>query len=167
MNLNEAIKVIESECDDPSIGLPDQVFLLLSRLTPIVNVDLLIKDDIGRTLLTWREDIHTGKGWDVPGGIIRLKETASDRIVGVANLELQCQVDIQNPPIAINEGIAKKRLNRSHYISLLYACTIKTKLPEKLKYSGGKPEVGMYSYFDCAPPNLLGVHNIYREYINK
>jgi colanic acid biosynthesis protein WcaH len=35
----------------------------------------------GRTLLTWRDDESFGAGWHVPGGIIRYKETAADRIV--------------------------------------------------------------------------------------
>jgi len=67
------------------------VFALVSRVTPLVNVDLLIKDEQRRTLLTWRDDEFFGAGWHVPGEIIRYKESAADRIRTCARLELEAQ----------------------------------------------------------------------------
>ena len=57
----------------------------LVELTPLVNVDLLIKDS-GRTLLTWRDDEFYGPGWHIPGGILGFKERALDRLAKVAEL---------------------------------------------------------------------------------
>ena len=71
---------------DPRNGLDQRIFLLVSRLTPMVNVDLLMNDTMG-TLLVWRED-QFYRGWHIPGGIIRFKELAKDRIREVARLEL-------------------------------------------------------------------------------
>ena len=34
---------------DPTAGLPEDLFLFISRITPLVNVDLLIQDDAHRT----------------------------------------------------------------------------------------------------------------------
>ena len=79
MDINEIIRMLEEKIENPRIGLPQEVFFLVSRLTPMVNVDLLIKDEKGRTLLAWRDDEFVGKGWHVPGGIIRFKEKAETK----------------------------------------------------------------------------------------
>ena len=71
MNISDTIAFLVKEVPDPSKGLPDDVFYYISRTTPLVNVDLLIKDEKGRALLAWREDQFSGKGWHVPGGIVR------------------------------------------------------------------------------------------------
>ena len=66
--LRRGIEALEAGQDDPRRGLPDDVFLFVSRIVPLVNVDLLIQDDRSRTLLTWRDDEFFGPGWHVPGG---------------------------------------------------------------------------------------------------
>ena len=53
MEIKEVIEILEKYVSDPSKGLPDEVFFYISRTTPLVNVDLLIKDENGRTLLSW------------------------------------------------------------------------------------------------------------------
>ncbi|MBN3033555.1 MAG: NUDIX hydrolase [Candidatus Saganbacteria bacterium] len=166
MKLDEAIKVLAAECQDPRQGLPEPVFLLLSGLTPMVNVDLLIKDDQGRVLLTWRDDIYHGRGWHIPGGIIRFQELARERIVKVAELELGCEIDFEAQPIVTYEHITKTMRERGHAISFLYRCKLVTGPLSQLKYHGGEPRPGMYDFFSRAPENLLKVHEMYREYIN-
>ena len=42
--LMQAVRVLDSVMGDPSQGLPEEAFLLLSRMTPLVNVDLVIQD---------------------------------------------------------------------------------------------------------------------------
>ena len=79
MTLPEAIRLLDRLAGDPNQGLPEDLFLFISRITPLVNVDLLIQGPQHRTLLTWRSDEHHGAGWHVPGGIIRYKETAHQR----------------------------------------------------------------------------------------
>ena len=51
--LRRGIEALEAGQGDPRRGLPDDVFLFVSRIVPLVNVDLLIQDDRSRTLLTW------------------------------------------------------------------------------------------------------------------
>lgn len=165
MDLNEAIAALEAHCTDPRSGLPEEVFLLLTRLTPMTNVDLLINDAAGRTLLTWREDSYNGAGWHIPGGVIRYKETAAHRIAEVARLELRCDLIAEDRPTALNECILESQTNRGHAVSLLYRCTLISTPPAALKYSGGKPRAGMYEFFNHAPDNLLKVHQMYRKYI--
>ena len=59
---------------NPTKGLSEETFLLISQLTPMVNVELLIQDKNKGTLLTWRHDKFYGPAWHLPGGIIRFKE---------------------------------------------------------------------------------------------
>lgn len=166
MNLNDAINILSAECADPRLGLPEPVFLLLSRLTPLVNVDLLIKDDSGRTLLTWRDDIYHGFGWHIPGGIIRFGETSQERICAVAKIELGCEIVFDTKPIVTHEHILQSRRERGHFISSLYRCKLITKPPRKMKYPGGTPKPGMYEFFGQTPENFLAVQDFYRKYID-
>ena len=41
MNINKSIAQIERLIKDPSYGLPEEIFYLVSRITPLINVDLL------------------------------------------------------------------------------------------------------------------------------
>ena len=78
--LDEAIELIPNA----QTGLPEELFYFVSQLTPLINVDLLIKNQQGQTLLTWRDDRFHGPAWHIPGGIIRFKEKIEDRILKVA-----------------------------------------------------------------------------------
>src|SRR5258708_14553334 len=90
-----ALALLNSWAADPRAGLPYELFLFISRLVPMVNVDLLISDDQGRILLTWRDDEIHGVGWHVPGGMIRYKETAAERGHSTALAELGAEVVIE------------------------------------------------------------------------
>ena len=125
INISDAIKYLKKEVPNPTKGLPEDLFYYISSTTPIINVDLLLKDKKGRVLLSWRDDKYSGKGWHIPGGIIRFKETIRERIDEVARIEVGTSVDSFNPePLAINEIFNKQREVRSHFISLLYRCSI-------------------------------------------
>ena len=84
MTIQEAIKYLEGQIVDPRVGLPSEIFYFITRLTPMVNVDLLIKDENGRSLLSWRDDKFSGSGWHIPGGIVRYKEKMKNRLNEVA-----------------------------------------------------------------------------------
>jgi colanic acid biosynthesis protein WcaH len=56
LEIKEIIKLLEAHINNPSEGLPEEVFLFVSRITPMINVDLLIKNERKGTLLTWRDD---------------------------------------------------------------------------------------------------------------
>ena len=92
MNINEAIEFLDGQISDPTLGLPLDVFLFISRISPLVNVDLLVQDERGRTLLAWRDDPYAGSGWHVPGGILRFQETIETRIRKVAETEIGTEV---------------------------------------------------------------------------
>ena len=162
MNILEAIKFLDKEISNPTSGLPREVFFFVSRLTPMVNVDLLIKDENGRTLLSWRDDKFAGAGWHLPGGIVRFKEKLEERVLKVVEKEIGTVVKYDPVPIAINQIICKHN-TRGHFISILFKCFLSSKFI--LKNTGlTKTDKGYLMWHDC-PENLVDVHEMYRKYI--
>ena len=164
MNIADAIKVLDKNVKNPSDGLPDDVFYYISRNTPLVNVELLIKDEKNRTLLSWRDDQYCGQGWHIPGGIVRFKETLITRVKKVAETEIGTSVAYATSPVAIKEIILNDRVIRGHFISFLYKCFLSsTFIPEN---KGIPPfSAGYLKWHDSCPDDLLKIHDVYREYI--
>ncbi|MBI5579768.1 MAG: NUDIX domain-containing protein [Deltaproteobacteria bacterium] len=156
---------MESIVQNPSKGLPEEVFLFVTRITPMINVDLLIKNEKNQTLLTWRDDDYYSPGWHVPGGIIRYKETIDDRIRAVAKNELGAEVRFNHVPIAINEVIHETRKNRGHFISLLYRCSLVKPPDENLRCNSATPIRNEWQWHDTCPENMISVHEMYRRLI--
>ena len=146
-------------------GLPEDVFLLVSQLTPLVNVELLIKDEEKGTLLTWRHDEFYGPAWHLPGGIVRFKELASTRIKKVAKSELGATVSFDIKPIEVNEIMNKNRDIRGHFISLLYSCKLTSTLNKNSEFKEENPINGYWRWFKDCPDNLVFQHEIYRQKI--
>ena len=91
--LHRKIQHIEKYKKNPKNGLPEDLFLFASRIVPMINVDLLIKDKKKGVLLTWRKKGEkTRAAWHLPGGIIRFQEKIYDRIRKVASIELKSKV---------------------------------------------------------------------------
>jgi len=166
VNITDAITVLDKYTANPSEGLPDEVFFYISRTTPLVNVDLLIKDEKGRILLAWRNDEYCGKGWHIPGGIVRFKETFEERIKKVAETEIGLDIRFDPAPIAVNELIIPERDIRSHFVSILYKCFLPgTFIPENKGFS--HKDAGYLRWHDSCPDNLIRFHEIYRKYIER
>ena len=153
----------------PEQGLGDELFLQISSLVPIVNVDLLVYNDKGQFLLTRRNDPHCGKGWHVPGGCIRFKETFEERVRKVAQNELGIsQLLIEKEPIKVFEIIEnelrpiEKQNERAHFITLVYRCHV----DETYEINNGnltEEDAGFIKWFDKLPADLLRIQDCYRE----
>ena len=163
-DIHAHIRAIEFHVGKVAKGLPYDVFLLASRLTPMVNVDLLIRNERGEILLTWRSDEFYGPGWHIPGGIVRFKEALASRIHAVVATELGTTVDFTRAPLAVNEIMSTRRDTRGHFISLLYECVLTGYPNPQLKYSGGEPIIGQWAWHCQCPENLISVHQIYKPY---
>jgi colanic acid biosynthesis protein WcaH len=155
--LDQLTQRIDAEVKDARQGLPEPIFRMVSRLTPMVNVDLLISDEAGRLLLTWRADQYYGPGWHIPGGIIRFKETWDHRIAEVARLELGSTVQFDPEPRTIRQAFAPHRDERGHFISLLFACTLTGPLPADRQARTDPPANGAWAWHEGCPDNLLAV----------
>jgi colanic acid biosynthesis protein WcaH len=161
-----AIALLVEAVADPCAGLPDDVFYFISRMTPLVNVDLLIKDESGRTLLSWRDDAFAGKGWHVPGGIVRFKEALETRVEKVAQMEIGTSVRYDPTPVAIHQFIHRERDLRGHFISILYKCSLPgTFRPRNEKRT--EADRGYLMWHDRCPENIIDIHEIYRKYIDE
>lgn len=159
------IASLESFIKDPTNGLPEEIFLFVSKISPVVNVDLLVKDRRGATLLTWREDGLHPPCWHVPGGVIRFKETAEQRVRAVAALELGTEVRFKKAPVAVNEHIHSTRAVRGHFISLLYRCALVRPPDPERKHDGGEPRPGQWAWHKTCPKNLIAGQEMYRSLI--
>ncbi|HIJ38622.1 MAG TPA: NUDIX domain-containing protein [Rhodospirillaceae bacterium] len=163
MKIDEAIAVLDRAAPRPTVGLPDDVFYYISRTTPLVNVDLLIKDENGRTLLAWRNDRYCDVGWHVPGGIIRFKETYETRVEKVALSEIGVPVAFDRAPLAVTNMIHTDRDVRGHFISLLINCRLSSAfVPDNRTRSAS--DGGFLQWHDCCPDNLIPFHHVYRPF---
>jgi ADP-ribose pyrophosphatase YjhB (NUDIX family) len=163
VDLRELIATLESAVGDPRGGLPPDVFLLVSRLTPLINVDLLIQDDDGRTLLTWRDDEFFGAGWHIPGGIIRYKEAAADRLRACAREELGAGISFDPVPLLVSETLHAQD-SRGHFISLLFRCRLLGPPDEVKNAVSDRPAAGEWRWHDRCPANLLDVQRPYARF---
>lgn len=154
-SLTDSIACLENSVGNPNTGLPEEVFLMVSRLMPLVNVDLLIRNHLGQTLLTWRDDSIFGQGWHVPGGIIRWGESFSDRLSLVAADELGAKISFREEPLAILQSIDKTRTSRAHHVSLLFECRLITQPRQENEYQGDTLQQGMWAWHSWCPESLL------------
>lgn len=163
LTLSEHLECIDKYICNPKEGLPEEVFLFATEITPMVNVDLLVRDKNGRILLSWRKDKFYDEGWHVPGGIIRLKETFEERIRKVASIELGCEEIYYNPtPIDIVPIICPHMKQRGHFISFIYECSFPDNF--EIKNHVEKNQAGYLKWHSTCPDNLLSVHSFYRKY---
>lgn len=156
------LEAVSKAVPDPSKGLPDAVFRLVLTLTPMINVDLLVRNRKGEHLLAWREDEY-GRGWHVPGGIVRYNEPIERRIAAVAKTELSTEVEHTPHPVDLRQ---LSHL-RGHFISLLYLCRLRKPVRNKsIWYTGGEPRHGQISWCKGIPANIYWVHNTYSDWLN-
>ena len=163
VKLDELIATLEGAIGDPRDGLPEEVFRFISRVTPLANVDLLIQDERRGTLLTWREDELFGTGWHLPGGVIRYKETAAQRIRACAREELSADVAFDDTPLAIVEGIGEQG-TRGHQIAMLFRCRFLTEPDPGLRADHNRPRPGQWRWHRRCPGDLLEAQRPYAKY---
>lgn len=167
-SIKRSISLLDQEIVNPQDGLPEEVFLFTSRISPMVNVDILIHNSNNEVLLTWRDDNSYTPGWHIPGGIVRYKESMIERLKKVAKNELDADISFSNAPLAVNEIIrSSERKNRGHFISFLFKCELRSQLNDNNKYlDDGKPKNGMWKWHKGCPADIIPVHLMYKEVIN-
>jgi ADP-ribose pyrophosphatase YjhB (NUDIX family) len=161
--VRRCIETLEAAIGDPSRGLPEDVFLFVSRITPLVAVDLFIQDARLRTLLTWRDDQFYGPGWHVPGGIIRYRESAADRIHTCAHEELRAGVSIDPGPLLVSEG-SREHDTRGHHISLLFRCRLLGPPDAARRAASDPPSSGQWRWHERCPPDLIEAQRPYARF---
>ncbi len=172
LGMKAVLELLEQWIENPSLGLPEEMFLFVSKITPMINVDLFIRNDQAHTLLTWREDGIGPPGWHIPGGIVRFKERMADRIAAVAGTELGTTVTFMREPLAIREVMQPSRKVRGHFISLLFDCHLLAPPDQARKYdrkavrSTGRPYPENWAWHAHCPDALIPDHEMYRGFID-
>lgn len=149
--------------------LGEELFLQISRLVPVPNVDLLLTDKANRILLSRRNDNIYGAGWHLPGGCVRFCETMLERVQKTALAEIGTKVVLlEENPIAIRDVIMERgereRNNnvRAHNITILFHCAV----PEGFEIDNKdkcETDAGFLKWFEKIPRDFLKVHEAYKE----
>lgn len=166
----KAVKFLLESNINPEAGLEEELFYLVSSLSPIVNVDLLIINKYNELLLSWREDEFYGKGWHLPGGCLRFGESFENRIQQTALEEIGIEVSFENKPITIKNVIRGDKDNlinkniRGHNVAILFKCNLpKNFLIENKNLNKDEDEKGYLKWFSKIPSDILDVHSVYED----
>lgn len=74
--------------ETPIIRLPSEQFREIVRLTPLVSIDLVVRDGTNRMLLGWRRNRPAQHSWFVPGGRVGKNETRAAAFQRLTKMEL-------------------------------------------------------------------------------
>jgi colanic acid biosynthesis protein WcaH len=152
--------------DHPSNGLPSHLFRYVSSLTPMVNVDLVLACPNRGVLLSWRHDEFYGPGWHVPGGIIRFKESALERLRKVGLQELGCQAFGAPTLLSVCQIMHPTRDVRGHFLSLLFAAQAVEVAAHPAVDANATPWThGAVAWHRSVPANLISQHDRYRPFL--
>ena len=152
---------------DGTAGIGKVLFESISRLTPAVSVELIIKSqDQRRSLLTWREDELYGPGWHVPGGVVRFKEKLTSRVQKVLKNEIDVSASKIEGPIGFHEIFNEKRDKRGHFICFVYKVILIEDPPFRTKAQDGLITRGSWRWFTECPDNLIENQHSLVKYID-
>lgn len=152
---------------DGTAGIGKTLFESISRLTPAVSVELIIKSqDQQSSLLTWRDDELYGPGWHVPGGVVRFKETLTSRVDKVLKHEIGVSASKIEGPIGFHEIFNNQRDIRGHFISFVFLVELIGAPPEKYRAKDCTPKSGCWQWFAKCPHNLISNQKVLAGYID-
>lgn len=73
--------------------MTDEQFLHIVDATPLVSIDLVIRNERGDVLLGWRVNRPAQNSWFVPGGRIRKNERVKEALHRISQRELGVTID--------------------------------------------------------------------------
>lgn len=138
--------------------LPWPLFRFVNEVAATANIDLLVRDPVLGVLLAWRDDPF-GRGWHVPGSIIRHREEIGHRITACARDEFGCDVAVSDRVIAVIQIFD----DRGHSVSLCYGATLRGIPSRRLVGAGDRPEPGDLRWFGTLPDDVYPSHLVYRD----
>ncbi|WP_298065681.1 NUDIX domain-containing protein [uncultured Mailhella sp.] len=166
--LLQAVEILRCAHVDGRQGLPEKLFLLVSSVVPLPNVDLLITDKAGRLLLARRNDGFFENSWHIPGGCMRYGETLEHCLQRTARREIGCEVLHEEAPVAVRSvfrGPNPDLLHpneRGHNIAILYRCA----LPDSFLPDNGKlneSDAGYLKWFHTLPQDFMSIQHVYDD----
>lgn len=149
-------------------GMPEELFLLVSSLVPLANVDLLVVSRENQLLLERRNDPYYERSWHIPGGCMRFNDTFARRIQETARKELGCEVTYEEMPLAVRNVIRGQNTalphprERGHNVAILFRC----ELPEGYQIQNGdltEQDDGFLKWFDVLPDDFLKIQHVFDD----
>lgn len=166
--LSCAVELLRNAELDAKDGLTEELFLLVSALVPLPNIDLLVVNKKNQLLLARRNDEFFEESWHIPGGCIRYGESFANRIQETAKQELGCEVIFDPNPIAVRNVLRgdnptqRHPRERGHNIAILFRCWLPN---DYCIDNAGKSaeENGYLQWFDRLPENFMKIQHVYDD----
>ena len=147
-----------AKLSDRGANLPWPLFRFITEVAATPNVDLLVEDKGKGVLLAWRDDPF-GKGWHVPGSIIRHREEIAHRIAMCAQDEFGCELDVADGPVALVQIFD----DRGHSVSLCFRAKLAGVPATRVCDRDEVPQAGALRWFGTLPEQLYPSHGVYRN----
>lgn len=163
-----AVQTLRQARLDTDAGMPLELFLLVSGLVPLPNVDLLITNDRGQLLLTRRNDPWYQASWHIPGGCMHYGEAFAHCVQETAKRELGTEVTVSPEPVAVRNVIRGADTSkeypreRGHNVAILFACRVS----EGWEIDNGtktESDDGYAAWFDVLPEDFMEIQRVYED----
>ena len=167
-DLMECVNRLRNINLDTNDGMPQELFLLISGLVPLANVDLLITNSKNQILLIKRNDPWYQKSWHIPGGCMHYGEEFLHCVQATAKRELGTRVNVEPEPIAIRNvirGVDEQKAyprERGHNVAILFSC----KVPDNWSIDNGvltEDDDGYAAWFDYLPSDFMDIQHVYDD----
>lgn len=118
-----------------------ETHLFIIEKTPLVSVDLLLRNSEGRVLLGKRVNRPAQGFWFVPGGSIRKNERIADAIIRVARVEVGVTLTMQQIELAgaydhiYPDNFAGVEGITTHYVVLAYRAVVEERVEGDAQHS--------------------------------
>ncbi|WP_010133912.1 GDP-mannose mannosyl hydrolase [Ochrovirga pacifica] len=150
--------------------LPEKEYKAVVKNTPLISIDLIIKDVEGKILVGYRSNSPAKNTWFVPGGVIRKNELFANAFQRIAKDEIAENLELsQAQYIGLYEHIYESNFANdpsfnTHYIVNAFSVQLSIKASE-LKL----PKDQHTRYWWASPDELLAneeVHPNTKNYFN-
>lgn len=168
--LKDAINTIRTAELTPQAGLGEELFLMVSGLVPLPNIDLLVENSAGQILLTRRNDQWFQNSWHIPGGCMRYGETFAECIRSTSVRELGIELHADEGPLTVQNVISGPHPHkpypreRGHNVAILFKCMAPVGwLPD----NGSRTETdnGYMKWFSRLPDDFMSIQHVYDEFL--
>lgn len=136
--IKQLVKLLR-KVKNPHNGLPEQIFIALTKIVPFVACEMALVNSKKKILLTWRDD-QWWTGRHFPGGLMRLGESFEENLQNTARRELG--IKLASFKFLFLHNYQKGR--RGHAISLVFLCR-----------TNQKPHDG--KFFKAIPKDLIAI----------
>lgn len=105
-------------------------WLEVVQRTPLVSIDLILRDEQGRVLLGLRTNRPAQNSWFVPGGVICKNETLDQAFARIAKVELNLSISRDQAQFRgvyqhfYDDNFAGEPHIPTHYVVLAYELTV-------------------------------------------